>query len=81
MSIQTDFAKCSCPNVCLSIHANDAECFRLNSRSFFPFDFIYNRRQEVINIGKEDIEKQKKMLSKKKPPKNTADFVKPGDKP
>ena len=45
------------------------------------FDFIYNRRQEVINIGKEDIEKQKKMLSKKKPPKNTADFVKPGDKP
>ncbi|KAF6017306.1 TLK2 [Bugula neritina] len=37
------------------------------------------KRQEVINLGKEDIEKQKKLLSKKKPPKNT-DFVKPGDK-
>lgn len=41
--------------------------------------FLYFRRQEVINLGKEDIEKQKKLLSKKKPPKNT-DFVKPGDK-
>lgn len=38
------------------------------------------RRQEAINLAKEDIEKLKKSLTKKKPPKNT-DFVKPGDKP
>lgn len=38
------------------------------------------RRQEVITVSKEDIEKQKKLLTKKKPPKNI-DFVKPGDRP
>lgn len=47
--------------------------------------FLFNfRRQEVINIGKEDIEKQKKLLTKKKPSKKESeksDFVKPGEKP
>lgn len=41
------------------------------------------KKQELINQGKEDVEKQRKLLAKRKPPKNT-DFVKPqnpGEKP
>ena len=37
------------------------------------------RRQETINIAKEDIDKQKKLLLKKKPTKNP-DFAKPSDR-